>query len=1006
MRKLRSLQFFLISLTILAFTQTASGQKDGKAQRVAESRLKGWVNPISEWLFPADLKIDTVSVDEQKQELLVRFPAEIAANPVREDTYEIIVNSLREELGRKFRGYNISLFAGSQPLEKMIPNYFRYKLPVDSARIEPYSATRPVLVSRVGAISPGEGLAGRYIALWHSHGYYFDMSLDRWEWQRAKLFGSVEDLSVMAYVIPYLVPMLENSGATVFLPRERDIQVNEVIVDNDHSTGRSEFVLQVSGQPEVAGKGFAMRDTLFTGDNPFLMGTSLRIRGGSAMYIPEIPERGWYGVTVSWPVVKNNAGKVLIRVNHTGGSTEFIADQSIGGGTWVWLGSFLFDEGINREDGSVVISGKGGSTAAVDAVRFGGGMGNVARRPVAAVSPNRRSIDAAAQGEASGIQADTVSYSWKISGKPRFMEGARYWLQFAGMPDTLVYTPNNGRNDYNDDYMSRSRWVNYLLRKPDSTGATGMGIPMDLSLAFHTDAGITPDDSIIGTLGIYSTATNQGIFLNGTSRMANRDLTDIIQTQVVDDIKVLFNPDWIRRGLIDRLYYEARIPEVPAMLLELLSHQNLADQRYGFDPRFRFAVSRAVYKGMLKYLANASGTEYVVHPLPVSHMAVTPLGGKKVRLSWEPVSDPLESTAVPDSYRVYMSSGYNGFDNGMPVSVNSLEIELPSFDTLYSFRVTAVNEGGESFPSETLSAGFQSGPEVTVLVVNGFDRISGPAWFDRGGMAGGAWWDDRGVADHYNFISTGDQYDFDRKSPWTDDDNAGWGAGWSNDEGRIIAGNTFDFAAVHGRSIMATGRSFVSVSDEVFSREGFDMKPYCAADLLFGEEKTTASAYDSTRYDFSIYTPEFLRSLQRLSDASVPVFMSGAYTGTDLVITSDSTTTATVSKLLHFRPRTDHAVKTGEFYATDYARPDFDGTYTFNTGDTDSIYAAEAPDAIEPADGLSYTLFRYSENNTSAAVAGKGKVRTVVMGFPFEIIVSQHERDMLMKQVLDFLLAK
>ncbi len=69
------------------------------------------------------------------------------------------------------------------------------------------------------------------------------MPLDRWEWQRAKLFGTVEDLSVMAYVIPYLTPMLENSGATVFLPRERDIQLNEVIVDNDRSTGRSEFVL-------------------------------------------------------------------------------------------------------------------------------------------------------------------------------------------------------------------------------------------------------------------------------------------------------------------------------------------------------------------------------------------------------------------------------------------------------------------------------------------------------------------------------------------------------------------------------------------------------------------------------------------------------------------------------------------------------------------------------------------------------------------------------------------
>ena len=130
----------------------------------------------------------------------------------------------------------------------------------------------------------------------------------------------------------------------------------------------------------------------------------------------------------------------------------------------------------------------------------------------------------------------------------------------------------------------------------------------------------------------------------------------------------------------------------------------------------------------------------------------------------------------------------------------------------------------------------------TVLVVNGFDRISGPAWFDRDGMAGVEWWNDRGVADHYNFVTTGDQYDFSRRSPWTDDDNPGWGASYSDKEGKIIAGNTFDYPYIHGKSIMAAGRSFISVSDEIFTDEGFDFAPYCAADLIFGEEKTTLSA--------------------------------------------------------------------------------------------------------------------------------------------------------------------
>ena len=46
----------------------------------------------------------------------------------------------------------------------------------------------------------------------------------------------------MAYTLPFLIPMLENAGANVFMPRERDWQVHEVVVDNDGSTGKSLYI--------------------------------------------------------------------------------------------------------------------------------------------------------------------------------------------------------------------------------------------------------------------------------------------------------------------------------------------------------------------------------------------------------------------------------------------------------------------------------------------------------------------------------------------------------------------------------------------------------------------------------------------------------------------------------------------------------------------------------------------------------------------------------------------
>ena len=177
-------------------------------------------------------------------------------------------------------------------------------------------------------------------------------------------------------------------------------------------------------------------------------------------------------------------------------------------------------------------------------------------------------------------------------------------LQWAGIPDS-VYSDSQGKNDYTDDYKCRGIWVNYL-----AGGSTvnpteqGLNIPVDMAFAFHSDAGTTLNDSIIGTLGIYYTNVYNEEYANGASRYLAHDMTDLIQSNIVRDIRSLYEPDWTRRGMWNQSYYEARVPRVPTMLLELLSHQNFADMRYGLDPRFRFTVSHAIYKGMLQFICS------------------------------------------------------------------------------------------------------------------------------------------------------------------------------------------------------------------------------------------------------------------------------------------------------------------------------------------------------------------------------------------------------------------
>ena len=79
--------------------------------------------------------------------------------------------------------------------------------------------------------------------------------------------------------------MLENAGAVVLQPRERDTQLNEVIVDDSQlATGIA--------PAEGSGWGRPLKP-LLEGDNPFAMG-GYSIVNNNARYTPNLPEAGEY----------------------------------------------------------------------------------------------------------------------------------------------------------------------------------------------------------------------------------------------------------------------------------------------------------------------------------------------------------------------------------------------------------------------------------------------------------------------------------------------------------------------------------------------------------------------------------------------------------------------------------------------------------------------------------------------------------------------------------------
>ncbi len=1005
MKYIKSISIIALLLSgLICNSIFAQDCKEKRLNRNVEKKIRRWQNSDIGLKQFQSIKVDSFSLSLDEKKLHLYFAPDLSYLPFREDETKKFYSSLSKEFGRKLGKYQLSVISNKSLIQDLVPNWARKDFPQDEKRKEFAPANRIPLVRKPDEPVPSKGFYNNNLVVWPSHGYYYEADMDRWEYQRARLFSTVEDIHPTMYVLQYLVPMLENAGAEVFLPRERDTQVNEVIVDND-DPGQSQ-IIGSDLKYDIINKGFAPKDTLFTGDKPFESGTSIKITTSlnaqkSLAYIPNIPEKGRYAVYISYLRDNTNSSEVEYIVRHLGGETRFLVNQKIGGSTWVYLGTFKFNSGNNQDCGAVVINIKGNENGIIsaDAVRFGGGMGNVARRPLNASFYGK--------GLASGLEMKNGSdYKWKLSKKPRYMEASRYYLQYAGMPDTLVYNLNKDKNDYTDDLQSRGEWINYLIgsSKPQyrSSFNSGLNIPIDLSLAIHTDAGTTPNDSVIGTLCIYSTEKNNGTYPNGQSKMTNRDLADMIQSQVVDDIRKQFKTDWTRRAMWDRGYSEAYRQIVPALLLELLSHQNANDMHLSLDPRFRFTASRAIYKGMLKYLAFQNNRSYVIQPLPVDHFGISIIGKKTIELKWKPVNDSIEVTAKPDKYKVYCRIGDGGFDNGVEVTDTFLRIELKNYDQIYSFKITAFNEGGESFPSEILAVGIKNEEAPAVLVVNNFNRISGPAFFDQGEMSGIAWWEDQGVPYLSEIGHTGNQYDFDRKSEWKDDDSPGWGASYGNMEGKIIPGNTFDFSYTHGEAIMANGFSFVSVSDEVFKQKQFNVSPFQIVDVILGEEKSIPSFLNKNKKEFQIYTPDFLNKLAEVTSAGNSLFLSGAYSGTDLLNTGDSTAIKFARDVLHIQWRSNHAVSTGNVYSADDAVVYFNGQWVFNTSYDPAIYTVEAPDAIDPETGA-YTIFRYSENNSSAGVAYKGKYKSLVFGFPFETIINSKNRNELMGQILGFL---
>ena len=88
-------------------------------------------------------------------------------------------------------------------------------------------------------------------------------------------------------------------------------------------------------------------------------------------------------------------------------------------------------------------------------------------------------------------------------------------------------------------------------------------------------------------------------------------------------------------------------------------------------------------------------------------------------------------------------------------------------------------------------------------------------------------------------------YQFRRDMPWTDDDNPGFGGSYTDEAGRIMQGNTFDYPYIHGKALLKAGYSFCSASAKAFETDSTNLRNFWAADIICGKQVTTPAGRGS-----------------------------------------------------------------------------------------------------------------------------------------------------------------
>ena len=287
--------------------------------------------------LPENIELIELFEKDESVEVRLRFPQDFLENELNDDIHDQLLESIVGILHEK-KYQNIKLTTENENGEFVALSDFIEKtpqiLPQKLENTDPFPDIKgkPALRNanpQIGQTQATGGLSGKTVWLSAGHGWLYYTSIDGFTTQRGNTNSMVEDFGSIEAVNYYLMRYLYNAGANVWTVRERDMNTNEVIVDND------------DGSPTYTETGsWATSGSTGYNGSTYNYVNSETTETATAIYRPEIPESGYYWVSVQYRNGTNRPADTKYIVNHAGGQTAVSVNQEVHGLTWVYIGQF------------------------------------------------------------------------------------------------------------------------------------------------------------------------------------------------------------------------------------------------------------------------------------------------------------------------------------------------------------------------------------------------------------------------------------------------------------------------------------------------------------------------------------------------------------------------------------------------------------------------------------------------------------------------------------------